>query len=229
VSPAARLLAASCLTSSVRHRTDVSCPRGRTPPLAAARTTLVQNAPRSPGCAAQGVSTTSEVRVRHNRTLRRRLSFVALWSSSIALAAACGAGARSAADNRAIAIYAAAIRAAADQPIGSPPTTTRSGQIFVVGAHGEIGLSVQAGVADTLESFATIRFVDSRSEAIDTTDPHEAVHGTGMLITLGDIPAGSDNVTIAAQRYERTDRTATLTIELHRTASTWQPVRITNS
>ena len=98
-----------------------------------------------------------------------------------------------------------------------------------MGAHGEIGLSVQAGVADTLESFATIRFVDSRSEAIDTTDPHEAVHGNGMLITLGDIPAGSDNVTIAAQRYERTDRTATLTIELHRTGRTWQAVRITNS
>ena len=113
----------------------------------------------------------------------------------------------------------------ATQPIGNPPTTKRTGQIFVVAAHGEIPLSVQAGVAETLDSFATIRFVDDRSEAIDNTDPHKAVHGGGMLLTLGDIAASPDNVTIAAQRYERVDRTATYTIALHRTGSTWQPER----
>jgi hypothetical protein len=59
VSPAARLVAASCLTSSVRHRTDAAVHGTHTvprrDPLAAARTSLVESAPRSPGCAAQGV------------------------------------------------------------------------------------------------------------------------------------------------------------------------------
>jgi hypothetical protein len=113
--------------------------------------------------------------------------------------------------------------------MGNPPTTTRPGQIFVAGAHAEIPLAVQAGVSDTLESFATIRFVDDQSEAIDSTDPHKIVHGNGMLITLGDIPNNSDDVTIAAERYERADRTATYTVDLHRTGSIWQAGRTTQS
>lgn len=143
----------------------------------------------------------------------------------LTLAAACSADARSATDIRAIAIYSAAIRAAASQPIGNPPTTTNPREIFVVGAHTSIALSVQAGIAETLESLATIRFVDASSEAIDSTAPNKTVHGNGMLITLGDIPPGGDDVAITAQRYEGTDRTATLTIRLHRTGSTWKAVR----
>ena len=174
-------------------------------------------------------SATSEIRVRCHRSLRRPVSYVALVSMLVTLAAACGAGARSAADDRAIAIYSAVIRSAATQPIGNPATTTRPGDIFVIGAHASIALSIQAGIADTLESLATIRFVDNSSEAIDNTDPRKAVHENGIFLTLGDIPPGRDDVTITAQRYERADRTATLTIKLHRTGSTWKPVSTTVS
>jgi hypothetical protein len=174
-------------------------------------------------------SATSEVRVRHDNHFRRRLRDVALVSTLLALGAACGADARSAADNRAIAIDSAAIRAAVAQPIGNPPTTTRPGEIFVASAHTSIALSVQAGIAEALESLPTIRFVDNSTEAIDSTATNKAVHGNGVLITLGDIPTGPDDVTIAVQRYERTDRTATLTITLHRTGSTWEAVRTAGS
>jgi hypothetical protein len=167
--------------------------------------------------------------LRHDNGFRRPRAVVALVATSIGFAAsACGAGSRSAADNRAISIYAAAIRVIATQPIGPEPTT-RPGQIFVAGAHGAIPLSVQAGVADTLESFATIRFVDDRSEAIDSTEPHQAVHGNGILVIVGDIPAGREDVAIAAQRYERTDRHAAYTIFVHHDGATWKPVRTTQT
>jgi hypothetical protein len=203
-------------------------PDARRGPLAESKTTLDDISQRSPEVQLEE-SATSEIRVHHHTSLRRLLPYVAPVAMSITLAAACGAGTRSAADNRAIAIYSAAIRAAVTQPIGNPPTTTRSGDIFVIGAHASIALSIQAGIADTLENLATIRFVDNSSEAIDNTDPHKAVHGNGMFLTLGDIPPASNDVTITAQRYERADRTATLTIKLHRTGSTWKPVSTTVS
>lgn len=174
-------------------------------------------------------SATLAAAIRHDNGFRRPRAVVALVATSIGFAtSACGAGSRAAADNRAISIYAAAIRVVATQPIGPAPTT-RPGQIFVVGAHTAIPLSVQAGVADTLESLATIRFVDDRSEAIDSTDPHQPVHGNGILIILGDIPAGRDDVAIAAQRYERTNRQATYTIFVHHDGPTWKPVRTTQT
>ena len=193
------------------------------------RATLDRAAPqRSPEMQLKEFAT-SEVGVRHETSSRRRLRYVALVSTFAALAAACGADARSASDNRAIAIYSPAVRAAVAHPIGNPPTTTRPGEIFVVGAHASIPLSVQAGIAEALESLGTIRFVDSSSEAIDNTTPDKAVHGNGVLITLGDIPTGRDDVTISVQRYERSNRNAALTLELRRTGSIWTVVRTTGS
>jgi hypothetical protein len=140
-------------------------------------------------------------------------------------AAACGADHRTAADDRAIAIYSAVIRVVAP-PQGTTPTTPLGDPVFVVSANtrSPISLEVQAGIVDVLHDFATIRFVDERSEAIDTADPHEPVHEGGVLITLSKIPPGRKNVTIEAQRYERIDVATTYRISLERIGTSWKPV-----
>jgi hypothetical protein len=148
--------------------------------------------------------------------------------AAVLAAASCGAGHGSAADDRAIAIYSAVIRAVSTEPTSTPPTTAPSGPVFVVAAapRTPISLEVQAGVVDELHSFATIRFVDDRSEAIATGVPHQPVHDHGVLIALGQIPRGRTDVTIEAQRYERTDAAFAYRVSLHRTGATWHVVRL---
>jgi hypothetical protein len=140
-------------------------------------------------------------------------------------AAACGANNRTASDDRAIAIYSAAIRAIAP-PEGTTPTLPLGHPVFVVAAdtNSPISLEVQAGIVDVLHDFATIRFVDERSEAIDTAAPHEPVHEGGVLITLGKIPPGHTNVAIEAQRYERIDVATTFQISFRRVGTSWKTV-----
>ena len=140
-------------------------------------------------------------------------------------AVACGADHRTAADDRAIAIYSSVIRVVAPPP-STTPTTPLSDPVFVVAANSRspISLEVQAGIVDILHDFATLRFVDERSEAIDTADPHQPVHESGVLITLSNIPPGLTNVTIEAQRYERIDVATTYRITLQRVGTSWKPV-----
>jgi hypothetical protein len=139
--------------------------------------------------------------------------------------AACGADHRTAADERAIAIYSAVIRVVAP-PQGTTPTTPLSDPVFVTAANtrSSISLQVQAGIVGELHDSATIRFVDERSEAIDTADPHQPVHEGGILITLSKIPPGRTSVTIEAQRYERIDVTATYRVTLQRVGTSWTPL-----
>jgi hypothetical protein len=143
-------------------------------------------------------------------------------------AAACGADHRTASDDRAIAIYSSVIRVVAPPP-GTTPTTPLSEPVFVVAAntHSPISIEIQAGIVDVLHDFATIRFVDERSEAIDSADPHEPVHEGGVLITLSQIPPGRTSVTVGAQRYEQIDVTTTYRISLQRVGTSWKPVRST--
>ena len=139
--------------------------------------------------------------------------------------AACSADHRTAADDREIAIYSTVIRVVTP-PAGTTPPTPLSDPVFVVAAktRSPISLQVQAGIVDVLHDFATIRFVDERSEAVDTADSHQPVHDGGILITLGKIPPGRTNVTIAAQRYERIDVAATYRITLRRVGTGWKPL-----
>jgi hypothetical protein len=139
--------------------------------------------------------------------------------------AACGADHRSAADDREIAIYSRVIRAIAP-PAGGKPTVPLSEPVFVVTAdpRSPISLQVQAGIVDKLHRYATIRFVDERSEAVDTNDPRRPVHESGVLITLGDIRPGRTAVTIEGERYERIGVSTAYRVTLHRVGTSWQPV-----
>ena len=148
------------------------------------------------------------------------------WLVAAALgAAACGADHRTAADVREIVIYSSVIRAVAPPVVGKP-TSQLSKPVFVVAADASspISLEVQAGIVDTLHRSATIRFVDERSEAIETTDPSHPVHESGVLVTLGDIPPGRTAVTIEGQRYERIGVATTYRVRLQRFGTSWKLV-----
>ena len=145
-------------------------------------------------------------------------------------ATACGADHRTAADDREIAIYSSVIRAVAP-PAGGKPTAPLSKPVFVVAAdpRSPISLQVQAGIVDMLHRLATIRFVDERSEAVDTTDPRRPVHESGVLITLGDIPPGRTAVTIEGQRYERIGVAATYRVTLQPVGTSWKPREVSSA
>jgi len=150
---------------------------------------------------------------------------IALLLTVAFVAAACGANHPTAADGRVIAIYSTVIRVVAP-PQATTPTTPLSDPVFVVPAdtRSPISLQVQAAIVDVLHDFATLRFVDERSEAIDTADPHQPVHGGGVLITLGNVPPGGTNVTIDAERYERIGVATTYRISLQRVGVNWKPL-----
>jgi hypothetical protein len=150
---------------------------------------------------------------------------VLLFASMLLVVASCGADHKPA-NERAIAIYTATIRAMLTEPGGPTPTSTIRVPVFVVAAdeRSPISLDVQAGVVDQLHGFATIRFVDERSEAIDEADPRKRVHQDGVLIALGKIPPGHATVAIEAQRYEQAGVSTTERVLLHRTGPTWVPI-----
>lgn len=157
------------------------------------------------------------------RRLAARLPVTALL-----IVASCSTGSGPDANDRAIAIYSVVIRTVLTQPPGGQPATrAHDTSVFVAAAdtHSPISLEVQAGVVDKLHNVATIRFVDARSEAIDTTDPRRPVVNGGILLTLGTIPTGNRAITVDAQRYEQANATASYTINLHLTGSTWTLTR----
>jgi hypothetical protein len=173
-------------------------------------------------------SSTSTTHVPPWRAGGRRIRLTALTASALLTVASCSAGHGPDANDRAIAIYSVVIRTVT-QPAGGPPTTVAHAPVFVVAAdtRSRLSLEVQAGIVEELHDFATIRFVDKRAEAIDETDPRKAVADRGILLTLGKIPSGSSDVNVQVQRYERAGTTASYTVSLHLSGSTWTLARLT--
>ena len=141
---------------------------------------------------------------------------VLLFASTLFVAASCGAD-HGPANERAIAIYTATIRAMM-MPGGPTPTSTLRAPVFVVAADErspDLARCAGRGCRPA-PRFATVRFVDKRSEAVDEADPRKRVHQDGVLITLGKIPPGRTTVAIDAQRYEQAGISTTERVLLHR-------------
>jgi hypothetical protein len=84
-------------------------------------------------------------------------------------------------------------------------------------------LEVQAAVVEMLEDFATIRFVDKKTEAIDDTADGEPVLDDGVLVLLGAVPAGR-SPSIDAERYVDLDDDEHFRISLERSDNAWSIV-----
>lgn len=94
--------------------------------------------------------------------------------------------------------------------------------VFVSPREGvDIGLDVQAGVVVALEDWATIRFIDEITEAIEPNEPDGTVRDGGMLIGLGPVPDGAAHVVVGADRYERADEMTVFELQVQRRSGTW--------
>jgi hypothetical protein len=80
---------------------------------------------------------------------------------------------------------------------------------------------VQAGVVEELHDFATVRFVDDATDAIDEDDVRQPVVDHGVLVKLGPIPAAGDRVEVDAERYESNDSHEQYAVRVTRSGATW--------
>jgi hypothetical protein len=84
-----------------------------------------------------------------------------------------------------------------------------------------ISLEVQAAVVEQLEEFATVRFVDERTEAIDDTDDREPVLDDGVLILLSPVPSGP-TPSVEAERYVDNEDSVHVRVTLERPNGGWE-------
>lgn len=85
---------------------------------------------------------------------------------------------------------------------GDPPEPEALPVVFVVGADGNIGIEVQAGVAGALVDDIEVRFADERIEAIDEGPEERPVRDDGVLLVVQDIPPEGETIDVQVDRYE---------------------------
>jgi hypothetical protein len=123
-------------------------------------------------------------------------------------------------------IYGAVIRTLAPESPGAE--TDELDRVVYAGPlddQVEISLEVQVAVIDELDEFATIRFVDSRDEAIEEDEPGEPVLEDGVLMLLSAIPSGSAP-SVDAERYVDDDEAARYRATLERSEGVWKVVKV---
>jgi hypothetical protein len=124
-------------------------------------------------------------------------------------------------------VYATVIRALVTEgPLDPGGETEEVDRIVYAGPIDEqvdISLEVQVAVVEELESFATVRFVDDRDEAIDDDEEGEPVLERGVLLLLGTVPAGP-SPSVDAARYVDLDHAARFRVTVERSGRTWEVV-----
>ena len=135
------------------------------------------------------------------RTTMRRSRLLFAGLSLLMPMSGCGNG--SAREEPGVGIYAAAIGWFVDEHAGVGRGRSFEETVYVEAVgDADISLEVQAGVVERLEDFVTVRFIDSREEAVDTSKPGDPVRGGGLLIGLGSVPPSDGSpMRLYADRY----------------------------
>ena len=131
------------------------------------------------------------------------------------LVAACGSADEPATVGSTHEAYATVIR----WFVGRMPGDADRPVVFVE-ARGEgvgIDLDTQASVVDSTQSFAEVRFIDDRSEALDS----EGVRDGGILLALGPVVAEANTAVIEADELLDEDRVTSRHFELHASDGDW--------
>jgi hypothetical protein len=166
---------------------------------------------------------------RAEATLRTLTSLAAITLAVVS----CGSDGADATDRDAD-VYVSVIRALAPaEPAerGQPQPPDTAGELDGVVYAGPldeeepIPLEVQAAVVEQLVDFATVRFVDERTEAIDDRDARAPVLEDGVLVLVGPVPAGS-SPSVDAERYVDAGDTARVRVDLEPTDDEWQVVGV---
>lgn len=135
--------------------------------------------------------------------------------------AGCGDG-TSARDTAVADVYTAVIRwLVFDEADGD---AGRERMVFVEATGGErIALGVQADVVGGLEDSVEIRFIDTREEAIDTSEPADPVRDGGVLVGLGPVrDLERARVHVYADRYRDLRDVVAYEIILERSDGRWR-------
>ncbi|MGH8977258.1 MAG: hypothetical protein ACRDV7_04225 [Acidimicrobiia bacterium] len=150
----------------------------------------------------------------------QRSALLVPTAAALVLAASCSSGPGPDVDDRTGAIYAATVRAV----VGDRTTEdTDPGPVFVATARPEqsISLEVQAEMVEDLHDYATLRFVDERTEAILEDDPEQPVADEGVLVELGEIDEQGNTAIVDAERYENVDAQRHYRVRATRNDETW--------
>jgi hypothetical protein len=119
-------------------------------------------------------------------------------------------------------VYAAAIR----HLVSEMPSEPR--RIFVLdralgsGDPVSIPIEVQDRIREELALLPTLKFVSGRGEVIGPAARGARVRKEGVLITLGPIPTGRDELRVRASSYEGNLSSTSQTLELKRYGLRWR-------
>ena len=108
----------------------------------------------------------------------------------------------------------------ADPEFAPDPTLAETLPVFVESlGPGEIDLAVQVEMVGHFEPVVDIRFIDTRTEALDETEVGAPVRDGGLLLGLGPVPAAGP-VDIRGEIYRTADRVVGYRFRVARTGQT---------
>lgn len=140
------------------------------------------------------------------RTTVRR-GVVAILLSGVVLAG-CGDDDSNRASNVAGAYIVVVEWILAEPEFAPDPTLAETFPVFVESlGPGEINLDVQVEIVGHFGPDVDIRFIDTRTEALDETEVDAPVRDGGLLLGLGPIPAAGP-IDIRGEVYQTSDRVA---------------------
>jgi hypothetical protein len=148
----------------------------------------------------------------------------------VSLMAACSSPSPENPQVRAGAVYDTIVRWFADQSANDPEPLP----VFIEprGEGASIGLDVQAELIKSTQDVATLRFIDSRDEALITKDDGTVVVADdGVLLRFAPVVEEGDKVRLDIDVHDHDDVFKTLQFELDQVNDRWriakQPVEVT--
>jgi hypothetical protein len=122
---------------------------------------------------------------------------------------------------RAEAVYDSVVRWFAQRESGDPDPLP----VFIEprGEGASIQLDVQAKVVDSTKDVATVRFIDTRDEALVTNDDGVVVVADdGVLLRLDPVVEKGNSVKLDVDVHDRDDHFVTYEFDLDRSGETWR-------
>jgi hypothetical protein len=144
----------------------------------------------------------------------------ALLAAIVSLTAACSAPSPENPEVRAGAVYETIVQWFADESADDPEPLP----VFIEprGEGASIQLDVQAELIKSSKDFATVKFIDSRDEALVTNeDGTTVVADDGILIRLAPVVEEGDKVRIDVDVHQKDEEFETMQFNLRRVGEGW--------
>lgn len=125
-------------------------------------------------------------------------------------------------------VYDAVVRLLATEVDTEPVEPDEPGELLVIHVErwddGAVDLAVQAEVVASTAEVATVRFIDTRDEAIEWIDDVAQVRHGGLLVRLGPVPDRGRQVEVLVDRWNEADRFERRSMTVVQRGDTWAVV-----